>query len=642
MSEQSRARVSWILIVVVTVAACSHSGDDESEQPLNIDYSALKLADAVDTPLLPAGNDRALLEALRNGVRLSLDTATAPVIFASLAGISGQQYSGTTVQVDGVDEPDVVKYNGRYLYTVEKQATQGALRTLLRIARTDSSSATFEHVSEFEMDTGLGRPVMYLVGPAGGATEHVAFVSSAYYLPATTFLAGFVPPQTTLVRLIDVRDPRHPQSSWKLELQGSLQASRKIGNMLYIVTTHWPRLPGIVTPADSIEKREANERLIRAATSDALLPFSRENDGPPRVIPRPGDCFTIADVAANDAYAALVTITAIDLERRRISDAACLNTNVLGIYVSKDSVYVGGEGGRLSARSPFTVLHKFALEGSSIVYRATGAVSGTIGWRNGSYFMDELEGDLRILSSQADIHLLSVLREVDHDRLATIATLPNEQRPERIGKPDEQVQAVRFAGKRAYIVTFRRTDPLYALDLSNPLDPRIAGQLEMPGFSTYLGPIGDAAAELLLSVGQAADASGLNQGLKVELFDVRDIAQPRSLGAHEFGIRGSYSEALDDPHALATLRLANGNYRVGVPGTIYTASPYSGVHLLEVTGASSAAPQLNLHGIIKTSEVGGTTPFPKPSSGMRSILHAESVFVVQGDSIVGTLWDDIR
>ena len=197
------------------------------------------------------------------------------------------------------------------------------------------------------------------------------------------------------------------------------------------------------------------------------MPHYRENDSLPRVIPRPGDCFTIADIAATDAYTALVTITAIDLENRRITDVACLNTNVSGIYVSNDTLYVGGEGGR----SSFTVLHKFALEGGSIVYRATGAVPGTIGWRNGSYFMDEHQGDLRILSSRGDVHRLSVLRETDRNRLAALATLPNAQRPEPIGKPGERVEAVRFAAERAYVVTFRRTDPLYALDLSDPSDP---------------------------------------------------------------------------------------------------------------------------------------------------------------------------
>ena len=648
MDEKLRA-TAWILIVLIAVAACS-GGDEPEPQPVNTDYSALKFAESVDAPLVPASDGRALLEALRNGVRLSLDAATGPVILASMSNVAGRQFSGTTVQVDGVDEPDVVKYDGRYIYDVGQAATTGVLKTVLRIARTNAKAATFERVSEFELDTSLGRPLIYLVGSDGSTTEHVASVSS-HFFPAATFLAGFVPPESTQIRLIEVRDPAHPRYSWKLELQGSLQASRKIGNMLYVVTTHWPRVPGIVTPADTLEKREANERLIRAANADTLLPSVRENDGPARVVPRPGDCFTIANVGPHDAYSAVVAITAIDLERRRISDAACLNTNLLGVYVSRDSVYVGGEGGPLAARSPFTVLHKFALEGGSIVYRATGSVSGTLGWRSASYFMDEHAGDLRILTSQADIHLLSVLRETERNRLATIATLPNTDRPERIGKPNEQVQAVRFAGDRAYVVTFRRTDPLYTLDLSNPQDPRIAGQLEIPGFATYLEPLGDAARQLLLSVGQAADANGLNQGLKVELFDVRDVAQPRSLGVHEFGGRFSFSEAIDDPHALTTVRTADGRHRIALPGTVFAAaniqifpepprSSYSGLHLLEVT--NDASPRLNLKGIIKTDERDGTNGVATSSFGMRGVLHEDSVFVVQAGQIVGKLLEEVK
>jgi hypothetical protein len=644
--------IAWLSLAGTGLSACGGGGDDTRVASVNTDYSALDVAESVDAPLVPASDQTALLEALRNGLRLSLDSARSAVIYAAAAGGAGQQYSGTTLQVEGVDEPDLMKYDGQYVYALDSPSGPVSRGNVLRIYRTDANAATYERMSEFTFDTDLyrvGRPLLYTVPNDSGTTRYVAAVtlnSRSDVFPVDFAPGPAMPPWWTGVRLIDVSDPAHPANAWKLELEGTLQASRKIGNMLYVVTTHWPRLPGLVRPADTEDTRQGNERQIRAATADALLPHARENDGPALVTPRPGDCFTIANVGANDAFTALVTITAIDLERRRIADVACLNTNVLGVYVSQNTLYVGGHGGRAS----YTVLHKFALDGGSIVYRATGAVPGIIGWRNGSYMMDEHEGDLRIVTSQGDSHRLSVLREAERNRLVTLAALPNERRPERIGKPGEQVQAVRFAGTRAYVVTFRRTDPLYALDLSDPSDPRVAGALEIPGFSTYLAPIGEPASQLLLSVGQAADTSGLNQGVKVELFDVRDLSRPRSLGAYEFGARGSYSEAVDDPHALATVRLSDGRYRIAVPGTILAEvniqifpepprSSYSGLHLLEITG-QSASPQLNLRGVIKTDE--RTGGLAKSSIGMRGILHGDSVFVVQGEQVVGRRWDELK
>jgi uncharacterized secreted protein with C-terminal beta-propeller domain len=100
-------------------------------------------------------------------------------------------------------------------------------------------------------------------------------------------------------------------------------------------------------------------------------------------------------------------------------------------------------------------------------------------------------------------------------------------------------------GDTGYVVTFRRIDPLYTLDLSRPEAPRVVGELEIPGYSAYLHPIGDG---LLLGVGQEADDAGRTQGTQVSLFDVADLAHPKRLQHVVFG-NGS-SDAEFDPHAF--------------------------------------------------------------------------------------------
>jgi hypothetical protein len=174
-------------------------------------------------------------------------------------------------------------------------------------------------------------------------------------------------------------------------------------------------------------------------------------------------------------------------------------------------------------------------------------VAGHLGWEpeKKSYRLSEYNGDLRVLTYTEETGwflpamasgaatdaprpspstvgppspaTLTILRENPADKsLQTIATLPNARRSAPIGLPGEQVYAVRFAGPRAYVVTFRRTDPLYILDLADPADPRAVGELKANGFSDYLFSVGDG---LLLGVGKDANSEGLVGGVKLALFD---------------------------------------------------------------------------------------------------------------------------
>ncbi|HET9447708.1 MAG TPA: beta-propeller domain-containing protein, partial [Steroidobacteraceae bacterium] len=475
--------------------------------------------------------------------------------------------------------------------------------------------------------------------------------------PALDLMA--LQPDRTRVQLLDVRDPANVSQAWELQLEGWLRASRKIGDTLYLVNSYRPRLAGFQFPADTQERKRANELLVRNASAADLLPGYRENGGPERQLVEPGDCVLAADLGANDAYSDLVVITAVDLSERRITDVNCVSTNVNGVYVSLESLYVGGQNGASIPGSGRTVLHKFALNGGDISYRATGAVSGLIGWQNASYFLDEHESHLRILTSEfaessGDFtHRLHVLREEPDKVLNVVATLPNAQRSERIGKPGEQVHAVRFFGDRAYVVTARLLDPLYVLELSEPENPVIAGQLEIPGVSTYLQPLGAAGSEVVLAIGGQTDATGFRDGVKIELFDVRDILRPRSIGSRIFGRRNSSSEATSDAHALTLHAPAPDRVRFGLPIDVFATArqdlsgvfdwTYSGSHLFEITGLNGGTPQLTFKGVIKTAESDGSNPFPVPPYTVprRSVMHDDAVFVIDGERFLGEMWESV-
>ena len=152
------------------------------------------------------------------------------------------------------------------------------------------------------------------------------------------------------------------------------------------------------------------------------------------------------------------------------------------------------------------------------------------------------------LASESEIDDPSV-----EPHLEIVSQLPNDQEPAPIGKPGEALHGVRFMGSRVYVVTFKKIDPLYIIDVATPEQPYIAGEVEIPGFSDYLHPIGE---NLLLGVGKDAFDMGSfawYQGIKLELFDVSDPMTLSSIDSVRVGMRGSQSAALRDSHAISHL-----------------------------------------------------------------------------------------
>jgi hypothetical protein len=164
-------------------------------------------------------------------------------------------------------------------------------------------------------------------------------------------------------------------------------------------------------------------------------------------------------------------------------------------------------------------------------------------------------------ASPATLFILRESNVAGKGELTTVATLPNSRRPAAIGKPNEQVYAVRFDGDRAYVVTFLRTDPLYVLDLADPTDPKISGELNITGFSDYLLPLAN---NLLLGVGKDADLTGRVTGVKVSLYDVTTASAPIEIANRIYGTTGSTSALDGSPHGLNVLTI-NGVTRIALP-----------------------------------------------------------------------------
>ena len=193
---------------------------------------------------------------------------------------------------------------------------------------------------------------------------------------------------------------------------------------------------------------------------------------------------------------------------------------------------------------------------------------------------------------------------------------------------------MRFLADRAYAVTFLRIDPLYVLDLADPADPYIAGELEITGFSEFLHPVSD---DLLLGLGR-----GGNGGIKLELFDVSDISAPLSRGSATLGGNGSWSEALYDRHAFTYQADVNGVDRIALPANLYSLDGnydfyQSGLYLYEIRDKSmpSIASLMDVGAIMPP--VDGTTR-PYYSSRNRSFIHDDTVYYVRDEEVWSAFW----
>jgi hypothetical protein len=331
-------------------------------------------------------------------------------------------------------------------------------------------------------------------------------------------------------------------------IEGHLLGSRKIGRRLLVLArgNRRPASLGVETPLSD------------------LLPQITINGGTPKpavssqntLLPPSGAATTRPD---------LLMLVSIDLTKAfDATDAISVQavaSQLSAFYVSRDSIYLATNRFNYLGRQMLDVLfsngfmttdiHKFDIKTGVPRYVATGVVEGVLD-RNidlAPLRFDESNGMLRVVTTSLGqwgalgSNRVSILetRSDAPGKLLMKSFLPNNRRPSRIGKPGETLYGTRFVGDRLYAVTYRRTDPLYVIDLSNAADPEIKGELEIPGFSEYLHPVN---ARYLLGIGQnAIQVQGFtrNEGLRVALFDVANPAAPKEVSALVVGKAGTFT-----------------------------------------------------------------------------------------------------
>ncbi len=528
-----------------------------------------------------------------------------------------EAFSGTNVQEEGVDEPDLVKSNGRHAFAVVGNRVRAVdVRSRPRLVGT--------------LGLAQGASELLLHGDRLLVLSHVV---GAVPVPGSrTGIRAPTPVQMrSVVTEVDVGNPARMRVVRTLELEGMHLGARLVGRSVRIVLAaplglglpfEPPATPG---PEETARAAARNAAIVRAADARSWLPSYTVRTARGKTTAA-GSLVQCRDIRRPPTFAGfgLVTVLTFDLDRGLDpidSDAVVSDGRV--VYASRTRLYVATErwdrrllDGRPAPGGTRTQIHAFDIASPTRThYRATGSVAGVL---LSQWSLSEHRGVLRVASTELPLWWGGP--QLDSEAAVTTldergGVLAQLGRVGGLGR-GERVYAVRFAGDVGYVVTFRQVDPLYTLDLSAPARPLVLGELKIRGYSSYLHPLGG---NLLLGIGQDATDEGRVLGVQASLFDVSDLRRPRRLDALSLG--PSWSAAENDHHAFLwwpRARLAV------IPVVASGERPFTGALGLTVDGRS-----LSVSGRVAHVAVGGaqaTEPGGVPI--LRSLVVGSTLYTV--------------
>lgn len=546
-----------MLAMVLTFGGCSSSsgGGSSAQQGLQKFQSCT----ALESYLLKNAQDQSRLVGLYGG------TGGAPASGDNTSGGgsgSGEgnmpdppEHSSTNVQEQGVDEPDTVKTDGNYIYTL------GGTKFLVLKAWPAAEMSELARVELGGWPIGLfvhGDTVITFSQP----TQGIGGAEAISPYPSAMLKAS----------IFDVTDHANPVLLREVYLESSYIGARMVDGVVHLVTSSMDAYPvgiggggteppgtgggGGSTGGGGGSTGGSDGTVVATAALADVFPARFDvqytDTGAPTSTEEGvclcEDVYFPPDPTGNS----LVTVTSIDLSA---PDAELRSVSVIGasgtIYGSSENLYLASMNSGVwvmfdrmdnstATPDPASMIHRFSL-GSAPAYEGSAEVPGYV---LNQFSMGEYEGHLRVATTieqwwssgsqiKNGLYVLK-LRSGGMDKVGQIA--------EGLGKPGERIYAVRFLGNKGYVVTFEQIDPLYTLDLAIPTAPRIVGQLEVPGVSTYLHPMDDTH---LLAIGRNTETRGLD----LSIFDISNFARP-TLVQRESLTSGSYSQAEYDHKAF--------------------------------------------------------------------------------------------
>ncbi len=573
-----------LVIIAPLLAGCVIKGDDKPPAQPGTGPADNPVKPKVDFAKMPRFNSYAELEAAfaqsggqRNygiadiaigiatlPLAMTANSVSAPMMEKSpdSAGLGGSSdFSRTNVQVGGVDEADIVKSDGRYIYTFSKNRLIIVDAYPAESGKIVSETA-LDGLSPIEMFVSGDRLLLFATSNGGG-----------YYggaQPGTlqknygNYYGG-----TTVARLYDISGRENPKQEKELEFRGSYLTSRLIGNNAYFVINSYPNYgPCGIYGCGGFTGAVADENNI--------IPMMKEDGAEKRV----ADVQEIGYLPPMPIQS-FVTIASLNLDSKQL-EKETIAGSAESVFASENSIYLAataylprevqpmqdvngsvaeaiGKAGQATVQKIIgapqraiygdyekTVVNKFGLDAGKIGFVAQGIVPGHV---LNQFSMDEYGGNFRIATTQGQVSRMGSQTSnnlyVLDGKMGTIGTLEGLA-------PGEKIYSARFMGKKAYMVTFKKVDPLFVIDVSNPREPKVLGKLKIPGYSDYLHPIDE---NHIIGVGKDTVESGYGnfawyQGMKMAIFDVSDVANPLEMHKIVIGDRGTDSFALQNHKAF--------------------------------------------------------------------------------------------
>lgn len=416
---------------------------------------------------------------------------------------SDNSYSTTNIQVSGVDESDIVKTDGKYIYVATTNNYYPTIQNNIYIIKADPQDPRV--IAEINLDNGTYVAGLFL----SQDTNKLVVLGSQYqlydYLEPRLDIAiyPYFSSVNTIINIFDISDKAHPEIARNLTLSGSYFNSRMIGNYLYAVVS---------------------QSAYNTYEEEVLLPQVTEKSENTEISPKR---IYYADTV--DTYFTFTTFVGVNVldDFEQISNMTVLMGGSSTMYVSVDNLYVTYSTWN---NGQYTSIYRVSIDGSTLTFESKGSVPGYV---LNQYSMDEYNGYFRIATTWQNVTQVNNVYVLDMN-MSLIGKLENLAENERI-------YSVRFMGDKSYMVTFRQIDPFFVLDMSNPAEPKVAGELKIPGFSSYLHPYDE---NHIIGLGKEESS------VKLSLFDVTNVNDPKETSKYLIESEWTDSQALNDPKAF--------------------------------------------------------------------------------------------
>lgn len=414
-----------------------------------------------------------------DGATSSIDSSVNETTADADASI-GKDFSTTNLQTEGVDESDIIKTDGKYIYRVWNHKVEIydiSNITPQKVAEiTPETESAADEVEEMYLDNNQLILIMQTEEAAlqSSDVEESVACSDTYYMMNRS---------STQILTYDISDRAAPVLSQSMKQDGTYHTSRKVGETLYLFTDYWMQLP------------EYEQKTAVDAKLSTWIPSVG------------GELIGAEDIYLPETGNYGLVISSVNCQNLDTPlDTKMIVQNTAEVYVSNSSIYLYGNG---DFDSTDTQIARFAMEDGKLTPIGAAMVSGYV---MDTFAINEFDGYLRVLTTDWDDENANAVYVYD-GQMNLVGQITGIA-------PGEEIYSARFLKNTGYFVTYHNTDPLFTVDFSDPKNPVLKGELKITGFSEYLHFWGD---DKLLGIGYETDpTTGVRQGLKLSMFNISD------------------------------------------------------------------------------------------------------------------------